>query len=144
MNDSLHISCPACLATNRIPSSCLDRAPHCGKCKHLLFAANPVDVDNHAFQRIVANTDIPVLIDFWAPWCGPCKMMAPVFESVARALEPRCRLVKVDTETHQELASQYQVRSIPTLLLLQGGVELARRAGAMDARSLQQWVESHL
>lgn len=144
MSDSIHISCPACLATNRIAASRLQQNPVCGRCHDPLFTASPLALDETAFARVTANTDLPILVDFWASWCGPCKMMAPVFERAAADLEPECRLVKIDTEQCPGLSARYQIRSIPTLLLLKGGREIARKAGAMDQASLIHWVRSHL
>jgi thioredoxin 2 len=144
MNDSLHISCPACLATNRIPQQRLHQSPQCGRCKSALFTAQPIEAEAASFDRILANTDIPILVDFWAEWCGPCKMMAPIFAQAAARLEPDCRLVKVNTEQAQMIAARYQIRSIPTLMLIHQGQEVARQAGAMDLHSLERWVRSHL
>ena len=144
MPDPIHISCPACLATNRIPSQKLESKPVCGRCHAPLFTAEPLELDEASFARVAANTDLPILIDFWASWCGPCKMMAPVFARAAAELEPECRLVKVNTEQSQSLAARYQIRSIPTLLLVRRGQEIARQAGAMDQASLIRWVRDHL
>lgn len=144
MSTSLTLSCPSCLATNRLPEEHLAANPKCGRCRELLFQGKPVALDSAAFDRLLANTDLPVVVDFWAQWCGPCKMMAPVFERVAAALEPRVRFVKVDTEAAQALAQRYAIRSIPTLILFKGGREVARQSGALDQRSLEAWVRQAL
>jgi thioredoxin 2 len=144
VTDSLHIVCPECDAVNRLASARLSDQPVCGKCAKPLFAGRPLDVSSARFEKHVARNDIPVLVDFWAEWCGPCKMMAPHFARVASQLEPRVRLLKVDTERAQELSSQFGIRSIPTLALFRGGREVARQAGAMDVGSIMAWVQSKL
>ncbi len=142
MTDSLHIVCPHCDAVNRIPAARLEDKPNCGKCHRPLFDAHPVALTAASFDRHVGRSDIPVLVDFWAPWCGPCKMMAPQFEQAAAQLEPRFRLAKVDTEAEQSLGARYGIRSIPTLALFRGGREIARQPGAMGAADIERWVRA--
>ena len=144
MSESLHIVCPHCDAVNRVPEARLAEKPVCGKCGKLLFTAHPVALSAHTFEKTITRNDIPVLVDFWAPWCGPCKMMAPQFEQAAGSLEPRVRLAKVDTEAEQILGARYGIRSIPTLALFKGGQEIARQAGAMGAADIVRWVQQHL
>lgn len=144
MSESLHIVCPHCDAVNRVPEARLAEKPVCGKCSKLLFNAHPVALSTQTFEKTITRNDIPVLVDFWAPWCGPCKMMAPQFEQAAGALEPRVRLAKVDTEAEQILGARYGIRSIPTLALFKGGQEIARQAGAMGAADIVRWVQQHL
>lgn len=144
MSDSLHIVCPHCNAVNRVPADRLGAQPTCGKCKQPLFNAHPVELTSATFNTHVARSDIPVLVDFWAPWCGPCKMMAPAFVQAAARLEPQVRLAKLDTEQAQQLAAQFNIRSIPTLALFRGGREVARQAGAMDAANIVRWTQSNL
>jgi len=143
MSDSLHIVCPHCSAVNRIPAVRLGEAPGCGKCHQQLFAAHPVELRADTFRQHINRNDIPVVVDFWAPWCGPCKMMTPAFEQAARQLEPRVRLAKLNTEMEQTIASQYNIRSIPTLAIFRNGQELARQAGAMGAPDIIRWVQAH-
>ncbi len=109
-----------------------------------MFDGRPLPLDETRFARHVARSDLPLLVDFWAPWCAPCRMMAPAFESAAARLEPSARLVKVDTEEAQGLAARLGIRSIPTLTLFRGGTEVARQAGAMDANGIIQWAQRHL
>ncbi|HHH89301.1 MAG TPA: thioredoxin TrxC [Aliiroseovarius sp.] len=143
MSESLHIVCPRCGGINRLPAERLGAGGKCGKCHQPLFSGTPMNLDAGNFDRVIGKNDIPVLVDFWAPWCGPCKMMAPVFEQAARQLEPRLRLAKVNTEEQQALAARYNIRSIPTLAIFRHGQEIARMAGAMDLNSLVVWARQH-
>ncbi len=144
MSEAVHIVCLHCDGINRVPSSRLGEGAKCGKCHQPLFVGHPLALDEQRFSRHAQKSDIPLLIDFWAPWCGPCRMMAPAFEQAAAQLEPRVRLVKVNTEEAQQLGAQYGIRSIPTLMLMRGGREVARQAGAMDARAIISWVRQQL
>lgn len=141
--DPALVACPACGAPNRVPVARLAAHPKCGRCKALLFAGQPIAVDAAGFAAQVHKGSLPVLVDFWATWCGPCKAMAPAFATAARELEPQFRLLKVDTEAVPELAQRYQIRSIPTLILFAGGREVARQSGAISAPAIAQWARQN-
>ena len=140
MDPSVQVPCPACGTANRVPESRLGDAPVCGNCKRPLFEGHPLELTNENFDAQLERSGIPVVVDFWAPWCGPCVSMAPHFARAAATLEPRMRLAKLDTEAAQEIAGRYGIRSIPTMIVFHHGREIARRSGAMDAGSLVEWL----
>lgn len=139
-----HIVCPHCNITNRIPVAKMENNPLCGQCKKPLFFSKPIELIETSFAKHISKNEIPVVVDFWAEWCGPCKIMAPMFEQATAQLEPNVRMAKVNTEQQQNIAAQFNIRSIPTLVVFKGGKEIARQAGAMDSQSLVQWINQYL
>jgi len=137
-----HVVCPHCSAINRIPPDRPTSQAKCGTCHQKLFSGKPVSTNAETFEQHTTRNDIPVMVDFWAPWCGPCLAMAPAFERAAAELEPDYRLLRVNTEEEQALAARYGIRSIPTLILFMHGREIARRAGASDTRGLVSWAKA--
>ena len=135
------VICPHCGGANRVARERLGDGPNCGKCHAALFTRHPLPVNAVSFSAHVGKGTLPVLVDFWAPWCGPCRMMAPAFEQAAGMLEPYMRLLKVDTEAEQALGAAHRIQSIPTLMVLSGGREVKRISGAMDARRMVEWAK---
>ena len=142
MSEPVIVVCPHCHSPNRLPADRLSDGGNCGKCKSPLFRGEPLELDAASFDSHVGRSDVPVLVDFWAPWCGPCRAMAPAFAEAARKLEPEFRLAKLNTEEEQQVAARFGIRSIPTLVLFRKGRELARQSGAMDAGNLMRWVRA--
>ncbi|MBD3776695.1 MAG: thioredoxin TrxC [Thiotrichales bacterium] len=138
------IMCPHCGGLNRVPEDKLNSQPTCGKCKQELFTGKPVEMSGEQFLRALQKTDQPLIVDFWAPWCGPCKSFAPTFSQAAAQFEPQARFVKINTEAEQQIAAQFGIRSIPTLAIFKAGQEITRVSGAMDLGNFSRWLQQHL
>ncbi len=144
MDNHNHVACPHCNAVNRIPETRLGDNPSCGQCKQSLFTGAPINLTDANFAAHIERSSIPVVVDFWADWCGPCKMMAPHFKSVAGNLEPHVRFAKLDTDANPDTSARFNIRSIPTLIVYKNGQEVARKSGAMDANTLANWIRGQI
>ena len=142
MTASAMLVCPACQGKNRVPEARLNEQPKCGKCQALLLPAEPLVLHAALLNRLLAHESLPLVVDFWAPWCGPCQQMAPTFAAAASKFQGQLRLAKLDTEAHSAPAAQWAIRSIPTLIAFHQGKEIARQSGALSAAQLEQWLES--
>lgn len=144
MREHEHIVCPKCSKINRVAGHRLMEGPKCGSCGEMLFSGKPLAVNETAFARHMSANTIPVLSDVWAPWCGPCRMMGPMFERAAEHLEPRARLLKLNLDEAQQTAQRFGIQSVPTLLLTVGGQVIGQTAGAMDSRAIIDWAQRYL
>ena len=140
---AIHVVCPHCGGINRLPSERLAEKPSCGKCHKPVLDGVPVNLSSPSFDRFISKNELPVVVDFWAAWCGPCKMMAPVFSQAASEMATQFRFAKVDTEQAQDIAARYNIRSIPTMIMFKNGQEINRVAGAMDQTGLKRWLSAH-
>ncbi len=140
----MRIICPSCTAVNNVPKKETYKKAHCGKCKESLLEKNLINLTNSNFDEIIVNSDIPVIVDFWAPWCGPCKIMGPIFEKLSNEYILKSLFTKVDTEGERNLGAKYAIKSIPTLIVFKGGAEIERVSGALDENSLKSMVNKHL
>ncbi|MEY4529085.1 MAG: thioredoxin [Nitrospirota bacterium] len=144
MSENVQVVCPHCRSINRVPERRLTDRPNCGQCHAPLFTGHPIALTEADFNLHVLRTGIPLVVDFWASWCGPCMAMAPAYERAATVLEPHVRLAKVNTEEQQALAAKFGIASIPTLVIFRGGREVARQPGAMGTQDIERWVRGHL
>ena len=142
--DSVHITCPHCVAVNRIPHGRLNQSPKCGKCHLQLFVGKPLELTSENYSTVINRTGIPIIVDFWAPWCGPCKMMAPIFEEVTILVEPQVRMAKLNTEEVNTIAANFGIRSIPTLVVMKNGKEVARQSGVLNKSELMQFIKAYV
>jgi thioredoxin 2 len=142
MSDKIHVVCAHCGSVVRLPGDRLKEGPRCPNCHQALFEGKPATLTAANFEKQISRSDLPVVVDFWAPWCGPCIAMAPFFETAARQLEPKVRFAKLNTEDHPAPAANYNIRSIPTLIVFRRGKEIARQSGAMDVTGLTRWLTS--
>ncbi len=140
---NINVVCPHCLKVNRIPQKESYTKANCGSCKNSLLSSKPVSVDIQSFQQFLLNSNLPLVVDFWAPWCGPCRQMAPAFEEASVAMSLKAQFLKVNTEEHQQLGGEYGIRSIPTMVIFKNGKEVDRISGALSAQRIQNWVAQH-
>lgn len=140
----IHLVCGHCDSVVRIPAERLGQGPKCPKCHHALFEGHPLELTTAAFDRHLSRSDLPLIVDFWAPWCGPCRMMAPHFEEASRRLQTKARFAKVNSDDEPSLSARFGIRGIPTLIAFKQGREIARQSGAMDLGGLLRWVQPHV
>lgn len=143
MSEKIYLVCPSCQAKNRIPADRIGNRPKCGQCKSALFAETPFDLNEATLNKHLYGDGIPLLVDFWAPWCGPCRMMAPMFAEASQKLSPRVRFAKLNTEENPASGQRFNIKGIPLMILFDNGREVARSAGAMDTKGILQWVEAN-
>ena len=141
---AVHIVCPNCGGINRVPAERLNDKPACGKCHKSVLDGLPVNLGSQDFDRFISKNDLPVVVDFWAAWCGPCKMMAPAFSQLASEMSSQIRFAKVNTEQAQDISARFNIRSIPTMILFKNGKEVDRVSGALDQSGMKQWLISSL
>jgi thioredoxin 2 len=144
VNDSLHVVCPHCSTTNRVPRARLAEGAVCGSCRQPLLPGHPFELTSKNFERQINAGELPLVVDFWAPWCGPCRVMAPAFEAVAARLAPGVRMAKLDTEAEPDIAARFGIRSIPTLVAFRNGREIARQSGALALPQLLHWIDANV
>ncbi len=144
MSYSKQCVCPSCGAINKIPESRLGDNPKCGKCKATIFTGEPINLTDANFAKVIAKSDLPVVVDFWAQWCGPCKMMGPDFAKAAAEMSPHVIFAKVNTELAKQTAAKFDIRSIPSLIIFKNGQSTTRQAGAMNSQQIQQWVQENI
>ena len=143
MNEHVHVVCPNCNTTNRVVRERLDAGPKCGGCRQTLISPHPYELTKAGFDQHVKANDLPLVVDFWAPWCGPCRSMAPAYERAAAQLAPGVRLAKLNTEDEPDIAARLGIRGIPTLIAFRNGREVARQSGAMDLPGLLSWIRTN-
>jgi len=141
--NTINVVCPHCLKVNRVPKKESYKKANCGYCKNSLLDNQPIEANAQSFNHIIQNSDLPIVVDFWAPWCGPCRMMAPAFKEASMAMPLKAQFVKVNTEENPQLSAQFGIRSIPTMILFKNAQEIDRVSGALSSEQIRQWIMQH-